>query len=142
MDRQEIFTWVLENYGTEPDYPWNDWNAVLRHDENGKWYGVIQEIPVTKLGLVGDRLVDVLNVKCDPIMVGSLRQQPGYYPAYHMNKDSWISIALDGTVPAEDIKHLIDLSFNLTRKKMKLQKRETAAMEICFIYPFPGPNIE
>ena len=26
MNRQEIFEWVKATYGTEPDYPWNDWN--------------------------------------------------------------------------------------------------------------------
>ena len=32
MNRQEVFDWVRGEYGTEPDYPWNDNNAVLRHD--------------------------------------------------------------------------------------------------------------
>ena len=41
MNRQEIFEWVKATYGTEPDYPWNDWNAVLRHKDNNKWYGVV-----------------------------------------------------------------------------------------------------
>ena len=41
MDRKEVFDWVLETYGTEPDYPWNDWNAVLRHNDSKKWYGII-----------------------------------------------------------------------------------------------------
>lgn len=34
MNRQEIFEWVKATYGTESDYPWNDWNAVLRHKDN------------------------------------------------------------------------------------------------------------
>lgn len=33
MNRQEIFRWVKEQYGTEPDYPWQDANAVLRHQK-------------------------------------------------------------------------------------------------------------
>ena len=100
MNRQEIFEWVKATYGTESDYPWNDWNAVLRHKDNNKWYGVVLEVAESKLGLTGDRIVDVLNVKCDPILIGSLRQQAGYFPAYHMNKESWISILLDGSVRA------------------------------------------
>ena len=104
MNRQEIFEWVKATYGTEPDYPWNDWNAVLRHKDNNKWYGVVLEVAESKLGLTGDR-------------IGSLRQQKGYIPAYHMNKDSWISILLDGSVPSEEIKNLIELSYNLTKKK-------------------------
>lgn len=118
MNRQEIFEWVKETYGTEPDYPWKDWNAVLRHKDNNKWYGVVLEVAESKLGLTGDRIVDVLNVKCDPILIGSLRQQKGYIHAYHMNKDSWISILLDGSVPSEEIKNLIELSYNLTKKRV------------------------
>lgn len=40
MERSELFEWVKETYGTAPDYPWNDWNAVLRHAESKKWYAV------------------------------------------------------------------------------------------------------
>ena len=31
MERKELFEWAKEIYGAEPDYPWNDWNCVLRH---------------------------------------------------------------------------------------------------------------
>ena len=34
MTRQELFTWIRLRYGTEPEYPWHDWNAVLRHNDN------------------------------------------------------------------------------------------------------------
>lgn len=117
MNKEELFAWVLETYGTEPDYPWMDDNAILRHRVSGKWYGVVMEIPENKLGLPGDRRIQVLNVKCDPLLIGALRQQPGFYPAYHMNKDSWISITLDGAVPAEEIQELVELSYQLTGKK-------------------------
>lgn len=119
MDRKEVFAWVLETYGTEPDYPWNDWNAVLRHKENGKWYGVVLKVEESKLGMAGNNNVDVLNVKSDPNLIGSLRQRKGFFPAYHMNKGSWISILLDESVPAEEIKNLIELSYTLTRKRLK-----------------------
>ena len=25
MNRQEVFDWCRQRYGSEPDYPWNDW---------------------------------------------------------------------------------------------------------------------
>lgn len=116
MERKELFEWVKETYGTIPDYPWNDWNCVLRHKENNKWYALIMEVPESKLGLMGERIVDVVNVKCDPVLIGSLRMKKGFFPAYHMNKDKWISIILDGSVPEDEIKDLIDLSYQLTKK--------------------------
>lgn len=39
----------------------------------------------------------------------------GFFPAYHMNKENWISILLDGTVSADEIKPLLELSYQLTR---------------------------
>lgn len=38
MTRKQLFEWVKEEYGTDPDYPWQDWNAVLRHKDSRKWY--------------------------------------------------------------------------------------------------------
>lgn len=72
MDRKDVFAWVKETYDVEPDYPWNDWNAVLRHKDTRKWFGLVIEVTENKLGLPGDKLVDALNVKCDPVLIGSL----------------------------------------------------------------------
>ena len=63
MTRQELFTWIRQQYGTEPEYPWHDWNAVLRHNDNNKWYGVVLEVSADKLGLPEAGIIDVLNVK-------------------------------------------------------------------------------
>ena len=71
MTRQELFTWIRLRYGTEPEYPWHDWNAVLRHNDNNKWYGVVLEVSADKLGLPEAGIIDVLNVKSDPLLIGS-----------------------------------------------------------------------
>ena len=114
--RQEIFEYVSGQYGTKPEYLWKSSPncSVLRHSGNNKWYGIIMDVTKNKLGLSGTDIVDILNVKCDPDMIGSLRMQAGVLPAYHMNKENWISILLDGTVEKERIFPLIDMSFALT----------------------------
>ena len=117
MERNELFCWVKEVYGTKPDYPWKDWNAVLRHSENQKWYAVILEVNTKKLGLSDERMTDVVNIKCDPALVGSLRNRTGYFPAYHMNKKHWISILLDRTVQITQVEKLLDESYQLVTKK-------------------------
>ena len=88
INRQCLFAWVKDIYGTEPDSPWNDWNAVLRHQDNQKWYGLVLEVPISKLEGSGERILDVLNVKCDSILIGSFRSREGSYPSYHMNKEN------------------------------------------------------
>lgn len=119
MTRQEVFNWCRQHYGTEPEYPWNDWNAVLRHTDNQKWYGLIMEVSRDKLGLSGDGEVDILNVKSDPMLIGSYRTQKGFFAAYHMNKENWISILLDKPELDDAIKKLLTLSFELTIPKKK-----------------------
>ena len=122
MTRQELFTWIRQQYGTEPEYPWHDWNAVLRHNDNNKWYGVVLEVSAAKLGLPEAGIVDVLNVKSDPLLIGSLRGQDGYFPAYHMNKEKWLSIQLGKPELDNAIKDLLSLSHELTAPKKRNSK--------------------
>ncbi len=113
MSREEIFAYAEREYGAQPDYPWHDENAVLRHP-GGKWFAVVMRISGAKIGLADAGMVDIVNVKCDPILIGSLRTQNGYHPAYHMNKERWLTIRLDGSVPMEEIAALLSMSYNLT----------------------------
>ena len=119
MTRQDIFAWCRQQYGIEPDYPWNDWNAVLRHKDNRKWFGLVLEVKGNKLGMDTEKMVDLLNIKCDPVLIGSLLLQRGFFPAYHMNKDNWVSILLDAPENDEKIKSLLDMSYEMTKNRKK-----------------------
>lgn len=119
MLRDELSAYIADQYGVEPDYPWMDNNCVFRHRENNKWFAVILEVPSDKLGLPSKEALDVLNLKCDPLLAGAMRTQPGFHPAYHMNKEKWISIRLDGTVPLEQIVNYLAISYDLTGLKKK-----------------------
>ena len=81
------------------------------------------DIPKEKLGLKGGGMIDIVNLKCEPLLIGSLRSGTGFFPAYHMSKDKWISVALDGSVDDEQIKMLLDMSFDLTNVGKK-QRRQ------------------
>ena len=100
----------------------HDWNAVLRHNDNNKWYGVVLEASADKLGLPEAGIIDVLNVKSDPLLIGSLRGQEGYFPAYHMNKEKWLSIQLGKPELDDAIKDLLSLSHELTAPKKRNPK--------------------
>ena len=114
--REKIIKYVGSKYNTKEKHPWRKYPdyVVLRHSDNKKWYALIMNVLKYRLGLTGNDEVDVINVKCPSVMIGNLRQSVGYLPAYHMNKDSWISIVLDGTVPMKEICDLIDQSYFLT----------------------------
>lgn len=120
ITKKDAFKFVQETYSAVPDYPWQKYPeyAVFRH-ANKKWFAVVLNVPDCKLGLKGDGNTDVLNVKCERALVDNFLSQNGILPAYHMNKDNWISILLNGTVDRVKAFALIDASYNLTLTKNK-----------------------
>ncbi|MGC2871968.1 MmcQ/YjbR family DNA-binding protein [Ihubacter sp. mB4P-1] len=52
-------------------------------------------------------------------MIFSLLGQDGFFPAYHMNKQHWISIALSGAVPESEIRVLLSASYEMTEAALK-----------------------
>ena len=125
--RERIIQYAKDRFGTEAEYLWADTPdaAVLRHSASKKWYGLIMDVSSDKLGLPGDDPVDVLDIKCSTIMIGPLLSEKGFLPAYHMNKNHWISILLDGSVPDEQIFPLLELSYDsVAPKRRKTQPAE------------------
>ena len=57
------------------------------------------------------RDVEVINVKVDSGQTREILSQPGYYPAFHMNKKCWVSIILDDTLTDAEIAKRIADSF-------------------------------
>jgi len=91
---------------------------VFRHNGSRKWFAVIMEIPREKLGLSGGS-IRVVNVKCDTRLIGSFREEAGIFPAYHMSKAHWLTVALDGSVEEEKLRFLVDMSYDLTKGDKK-----------------------
>ena len=125
MQRKELEQLIIEHYNTQPDYPWiqSPCHAVFRHSSNQKWFALIIDVPKSKLGLRSGEYIDVVNFKCDPILIGTLQNETGFFPAYHMSKANWISVALDGSVSADKIKWLLDMSYDATMTKTRKQGR-------------------
>lgn len=70
MTKPELLDYVRVNCSTDPDYPWEDENYVLRHEKNRKWFAVGLVVPYPRLGFDRDGLVDIIDVKCSPLMMG------------------------------------------------------------------------
>ena len=119
--KERILQYAQVHLGAEPEHLWAKFPryAVLRHSENAKWFAVFLEFPGTRLGLERPESVDILDVKCGPLLAGSLLGVPGILPAYHMNKAHWNTIVLDGSVPPEDIQNMLTESWRLTAPKGK-----------------------
>lgn len=54
------------------------------------------------------------NVKCNPELANELREKYDcVQPGYHMNKQHWNTIIVDGTVSTRELKEWIDHSYDL-----------------------------
>ena len=117
--RDELFAYVKATFGTEPDYPWpqEPEYAVLRHADNGKWYGIVMSVPLSKLGLPGKGNVEIINVKSAQVLDMLLYGDPGILPAYHMNKKHWITILLESGFAEKELRDLLMESYRLTQRR-------------------------
>lgn len=121
MKREELKSFILENYLAATDRPWQKYPnfEVFRHPGSGKWFALIMDVPRSRLGLSGFGTIDVVNLKCDPVLVASLHGESGIFPAYHMNKENWLTVALDGSAADDMLRALLDMSYTLTRPKRR-----------------------
>jgi predicted DNA-binding protein (MmcQ/YjbR family) len=64
-------------------------------------------------------LFESVNLKCDPERSAELREQfPGIVPGFHMNKNHWNTVSMDGSVPDKLVLELIDHSYELVVSKL------------------------
>ena len=103
---------IFDLFGDRPYFEWEktpDY-GVFKHKSTLKWYAIVMHILKNKVcDLDGE--FDVVNVKLDEDKILSLLEQDGFYPAYHMNKKYWISIALDDTLNDDFIMNCIQESY-------------------------------
>ena len=126
MTKQSLFEYCLTTYGTSPDYPFDEdfETAVLRHADNRKWYALVMRVSRHKFGFESDEVIDVVNLKLPTEMFGSFGATDGVYPAYHMNKLHWISVLLP-EAPNDVVQFLVNVSFEATKSKTKLNKHKS-----------------
>lgn len=113
-----IASLIEKEYGDRPSFPWDDLSSsgVFRNPVNNKWYGLIMNIKKDKIAK-GEEEVEVLNIKLDKEKIKELLTKNGYYRAYHMNKENWITIILDDTLGDKEIIDLVKESHKFTEKK-------------------------
>lgn len=116
-----IIGYVRETYGDELQYLWAKFpeNAVFRRKDNACWYGALLVLSRRKLGFDSDETVNIIDLRIRPESAADTVDGKRYLRGYHMNKNSWFTIVLDGSVPTEEIFRRIDESFHLADKKKK-----------------------
>lgn len=67
-----------------------------------------------------------LNLKCDPERAIQLREEfPAVIPGYHMNKQHWNTVIIDGSIEDEILREWIDHSYDLIVASLPRQKRDS-----------------
>ena len=128
MTKQSFLSYCRDSFGTVPDYPFDEdfETAVLRHTDNRKWYAIVMRVSRRKFGQRSDDMIDVVNLKLPTEMFGSFGAADGVYPAYHMNKQHWISVLLPDA-PEDVVQFLTNVSFEATKAKKKKNRKAIPA---------------
>lgn len=113
-----LIEYVRDKYGDELEFLWKkfDDNAIWRRKDNKKWYGAILVVKKSKLGLLGEGKVEILDVRATSDEIDRLVDNKKYFNGYHMNKRSWLTLCLDGSCDIEELKGRLDISYDLALK--------------------------
>ena len=106
-------------YGEKCEYLWERFpeNGILRRADNRKWYAVIMTVAGNKVGLSTENIVEIVDLRAEEEVVNTLIHSRGFAPAWHMNKKSWITVLLDGSVEFSTIAEMLEKSRCLAAKK-------------------------
>jgi predicted DNA-binding protein (MmcQ/YjbR family) len=65
-----------------------------------------------------------VSLKCEPLLAERLREaHPTVLPGYHLNKRHWNTVIIDGSLPEQMIKDMIEDSYDLVVSKLPLPTR-------------------
>lgn len=115
---KELIDYVRDTYGDELEYLWEKFsdNAIWRRKDTAKWYGALLTVSKRKLGIKSDEIVEIIDLRAEPSELENFVDNKKFYPGWHMNKKSWYTVILDGSVSNEELHHRIDESYLLAIK--------------------------
>jgi len=112
MNIEELRAYCLSLKGVTEDFPF---------DENTLVFKVVGKM-FCMTDLEGDLSI---NVKNEPEKNIELREEyPAIKSGYHMSKIHWNTVDIDGSIPDDFIKNLIDESYDLVVMKLKRQEQQ------------------
>ena len=114
MNLESLNQYLLSKKTATSSYPFDETTLVFK--VVNKLFALIAE----------DETPLRINLKCDPEETQILRSMhQSIIPGYHMNKEHWNTVILDGSLPDELIYKMIDDSYNLVVSGLKISDRDT-----------------
>ncbi len=115
MNIEEFRTFCLLKRGVTEEFPFDETTLVFK--VMGKMFALTD--------LEG---IFSINLKCDPEKAIELREQyPAVLPGYHMNKNHWNTVIVDGSVSDEMLYNWVNDSYNLIVESLPKRKQQELA---------------
>jgi predicted DNA-binding protein (MmcQ/YjbR family) len=65
-----------------------------------------------------------VSLKCEPLLAEHLREaHTAVLPGYHLNKRHWNTVMIDGSLPEQMIKDMIEDSYDLVVSRLPVSRR-------------------
>lgn len=115
---KQLIKYIKDKYNNDLEYLWQKFpnNAIARRTDNKKWYIAFLTIKADKIGLKGNKEIEIIDIRMKPEDIDKLVDNKVYFTGYHMNKKHWITIPLNTNIDITKIKKLIDESFILAKE--------------------------
>ena len=102
MDHEALRTYLLAKPGAVAEHPFGPQPLVVK--VGGKIFALVAE----------DATPRTISLKCEPAHAQFLRDTfPAVRPGYHLNKEHWNTVTLDGSIPEEGLRAMIDELYRL-----------------------------
>ena len=112
MNRTELRDHCLSFAGAEETFPFGPRTSVFK--VAGKMFALSQ------LGADSLRV----SLKCEPHLADALRgANAAVLPGYHLNKRHWNTVVIDGSLPEQMIKDMIEDSYDLVVSRLPASRR-------------------
>jgi predicted DNA-binding protein (MmcQ/YjbR family) len=112
MKPRELRDHCLSFTAAEETFPFGPETSVFKVD--GKMFALSQ--------LAADSLR--VSLKCDPQLAEELRQaHSAVLPGYHLNKRHWNTVIIDGSLPDDTIRDMVEDSYDLVVSKLPGSRR-------------------
>ena len=112
MNPTELRDYCLSLTGAEETFPFGPRTSVFKVE--GKMFALSQ--------LGADSLQ--VSLKCEPELAEALRgAHAAVLPGYHLNKRHWNTVVIDGSLPDDTIRALIEDSYDLVASKLPRARR-------------------
>jgi len=112
MNRGELRAHCLSFAGAEETFPFGPATSVFKVE--GKMFALSQ--------LDAESLR--VSVKCEPELAEALRgAHAAVIPGYHLNKRHWNTVIVDGSLPDDAVRDMIEDSYDLVVSKLPKARR-------------------